>query len=103
MGTSKSGQLAGKTVNVKWYLRQESVLDMTTSPTLDYYLVMTGPWLSATLNKTTRPWVINFVYLFDAHHLLEEKQRQGVKIGIATGVRKDEWKGAEIYPCQACE
>jgi hypothetical protein len=45
----KSSQLEGKTVNVKWCLRQEGVL-MTTSPTLDYYLVIAGPWLSATLD-----------------------------------------------------
>ena len=88
---------------MKWYLRQEGVLDMTTSPTLDYYLVMTGPWLTAAIDTRTRPWVINYVYLFDAHKLLEVKQSQGVKIGIATGIRKDEWNAAEIYPSQTPE
>jgi hypothetical protein len=102
-GHFQSGQLAGKTVNVKWYLRQEGVLDMTTSPTLDYYLVMTGPWHSAAIDTRTRPWVIDYVYLFDAHKLLDVKQGQGVKIGIATSLRKDEWNAAEIYPSQTSE
>jgi hypothetical protein len=47
--------------------------------------------------------VIDYVYLFDAHKLLDVNRGEGVKIGIATGVRKDEWNAAEIYPSQTCE
>jgi hypothetical protein len=42
-GRFRSGPLREQTVNVKWYLKREGILDMTTSETLDYYLVMTGP------------------------------------------------------------
>ena len=75
---------------------------MTVSPTLDYYLVMTGPWLSSALGRNTSLWVIDYVYLFHAQQLLAEKQRHGVKIGFATSVQKEEWKAAEIYPTQVC-
>jgi hypothetical protein len=43
--------LAGKTVNVKWYLKQEWVLDITISDVLDYYLVMTGWPVTAASKK----------------------------------------------------
>jgi hypothetical protein len=37
-GRFRSGVLAGKSVNVKWYLKREGILDMTEAPELDYYL-----------------------------------------------------------------
>jgi hypothetical protein len=57
-----------KSVNVKWYLKQEDILDMVVSPALDYYLVMTGPQPTVE-NSGTRPWQISWVYLFDARAL----------------------------------
>jgi len=48
----------------------------------------------------TRPWVISYVYLFDAARLIGELEQQGVKIGIATSVRSYLWEMAEIYPVQ---
>lgn len=96
-GKFRSGPFAGKTVNVKWYLKQESVLDMTGSPTLDYYLVLTGPPPRPD-EKRLLPWVIDSVYLFDAHHLLDELLNGGVKVGLAASVRKDQWQKAKIYP-----
>jgi hypothetical protein len=94
-GRFRSGPFAGKTVNVKWYLKQDSVLDMTTSPPLDSYLVMTGPLPDG---KGIRPWVIESVYLFDAHQLLDEVVTRGVKVGLATSVRHHQWQEARIYP-----
>jgi hypothetical protein len=94
-GRFRSGPFAGKTVNVKWYLKQEGVLDMTTSPTLDYYLVMTGPLPDG---NGIRPWVIESVYLFDAHQLLDEVVTRGVKVGLATSVRRYQWQEARICP-----
>ena len=44
--------------------------------------------------------MIDYVYLFDAHKLLDVNRSQGVKIGIATGIRKDESNAAEIYPAK---
>ncbi len=35
-GRFRSGPLAGKTVNVKWYAKQEGVLSMTAQASLDY-------------------------------------------------------------------
>ena len=45
-----------------------------------------------------RPWVILYVYLFNAKKLIEELKRAGVKMGVATSVRKKLWDEAEIYP-----
>jgi hypothetical protein len=92
------GALAGKTVNVKWYLKREGVVDMTDSPTLDYYLVLTGPKARANDVRTVRPWCIEAVYLFDAQRLLAEQRARGVKTGIASGVMEAQWRAAQIYP-----
>ncbi|MBB5786375.1 hypothetical protein [Jiangella mangrovi] len=98
-GRFRSGPLAGRSVNVKWYLKREGILDMTTSEVLDYYLVMTGPSASAASSRGgVRPWCIHNVYLFDARELLEVQRARGVKIGIASSVPKALWAAAEIFP-----
>jgi hypothetical protein len=97
-GRFRSGCLQGKTVNIKWYLKREGLLDLTESPILDYYLVMTGPSSAAVSSKgTVRPWCIEAVYLFDAHQLHAEQHARGVKLGIASSVRQQQWAAAEIY------
>jgi hypothetical protein len=96
-GRFESGPLANKTVNDKWYLKQEGLLDMTVSLTPDYYLVMTGP-RAAAKNSGRRPWRIDTVYLFDARVLAAELQLHGVRIGVATSVRQAAWAAAEIHP-----
>jgi hypothetical protein len=45
-----------------------------------------------------RPFCIQSVFLFDAHRLHVELQDRGVKIGIATSVRKAQWETAEVFP-----
>lgn len=102
-GRFRSGPLAGRSVNVKWYLKRENLLDMTEDPTLDYYLVLSGPKVSARDDRTLRPWRIDAVYLFDAQALLAEQRARGVKTGIAAGVREAQWRAAEIYPTQTCQ
>jgi hypothetical protein len=97
-GRFRTGPLTGRTVNVKWYLKHQSLLDMTVDPVLDYYLVLTGPKVTARDDRTLRPWVITAVYLFDAHQLLAEQRDRGVKVGVASGVRKAQWEAAELYP-----
>jgi hypothetical protein len=98
-GHFRRAPLEGKTVNVKWYLKREGLLDMTSAATLDYYLVMTGPAGTAGSSKrTTRPWLIESVYLFDANQLMSDLQASGIQIGVATSVRQSRWKAAEIYP-----
>jgi hypothetical protein len=101
-GRFRSGPLAGKTVNVKWYLKREGLLDMSLSKVLDYYLVLTGPRSAAASSKGgTRPWQIDAVYLFDSKRLLADLTRRGVRVGVATSVRNAQWEAAEIYPASA--
>jgi hypothetical protein len=89
----------GCTVNVKWYLKQEGLLDMSESSALDYYLVMTGLRSAALTSRGgTRPWRIDHVYLFHAPTLLAEQRARGVKTGVAASVLKAHWDAAGIYP-----
>lgn len=98
-GQFRTGPLQGKTVNVKWYLKREGILDMTTSEALDFYLVMTGPHGAAESSSgDVRPWCIHNVYLLDASVLLAEQRMRGVKIGVASSVPSALWAAAEIYP-----
>ena len=39
-GHFRSGLLEGRTVNIKWYLNREGLLDTSESDLLDYYLVL---------------------------------------------------------------
>ena len=41
-GHFRSGALRGRTVNIKWYLKREGVLDTTELAALDYYLSLPG-------------------------------------------------------------
>lgn len=98
-GRFGAGPLQGRTVNVKWYLKREGLVDITDSPVLDYYLVLTGPASAAmSSRRTVRPWCVGSVYLFDAQQLVEEQRSRGVKIGIASSIRAAQWVAAEIYP-----
>ena len=98
-GRFRSGPLAGRTVNVKWYLQREGLLDMTVSEVLDEYLVMTGPiGAAASSHGRTRPWRIDAVYVFDARALREDLLGRGGLVGTASSVRNQLWTEAEIYP-----
>lgn len=100
-GRFASGPLEGKSVNIKWYGKLESMLDISTSDQPDYYLVMTGPKVYPGSSKgRVRPWVIDNVFLFDAKKLIREQKSRGVNIGIASSVRKQQWLEAQIYPNQ---
>jgi hypothetical protein len=55
-GRFPQGRLAGRSENIKWYLRREGLLDVTECRELDYYLVMAGPAAGATSSRgATRP------------------------------------------------
>lgn len=100
-GRFRDGALAGKTVNIKWYAKQDGLLDITPAALPDYYLLLAGP-RSAPMGSRggTRPLSIDLVYLFDARVLIDELMSHGVKIGIATSVRTRYWEAAEIFPRQ---
>jgi hypothetical protein len=100
-GYFKAGLLAGASVNIKWYAKGESLLDITPAALPDYYLVLTGPRATVMTSRGfTRPWLIHAVYLFRADLLVQKLQAAGVQVGIATSVRRIQWAGAEIFPIQ---
>lgn len=98
-GRFRSGPLRDRTVNVKWYLKREGLLDMTESAALDYYLVLTGPsGLAASSFGGTRPWCIEEVFLFDARQLRDEQISRGVRRGTASSITSQQWTAAQIHP-----
>ena len=100
-GRFTEGTLKGKTVNIKLYGKKENLLDISMKKLADYYLVLTGPDGAVESSKgKTRPLVISQVFLFNMWKLIPELKERGVKIGIATSVRKQSWESAMIYPVQ---
>ncbi len=95
-GCFAGGRLSGATVNIKYYPKNEGVLDIAIDGAPEYYLVLTGPRSAAVSSRgKTRPWVIEAVYLFETASLIRGLTS---KIGIATSVRREFWDAAEIYP-----
>jgi hypothetical protein len=100
-GHFASGALVGRTVNVKWYGKWECLLDITPALLPDYYLALTGPKSAAMSSRgSTRPHIIEYVFLFEAAALHTSLLAGKVKIGMATSVRLHLWQEAEIYPTQ---
>lgn len=98
-GRFRSGPLVSETVNVKWYLKLEGLLDIAKSTAPDYYLVLAGPRTPAVSSRGThRPWTINAVYLVDTVSLMSELHTRGVAVGVATSIRRHVWQASEIYP-----
>jgi hypothetical protein len=98
-GYFRSGPLQRRSVNVKWYLQREGILDLTSPAMPDDYLVMTGPASAAmSSHGGTRPWRIYSVYLFAATELRDDLLARGRKVGTASSVRTELWAHAEIYP-----
>jgi hypothetical protein len=95
-GVFRDPPLAGKTVNVKTYSRNEWILDFT-SHHCDYYLVMTGPPGPA----RDRAWAVEAVYLFDTPDLLAKLRSRRIKIGAATSVLLEDWEDARIFPARS--
>jgi hypothetical protein len=103
-GLFVDGPLAGKSVQVKLYGKDEGLLDLPRegAASADYTLVLAGPRSAAPSSKgSTRPLVITTVYLFQTAGLVTELRTIGVKIGIATSIRRHLWDAAEIYPKRA--
>ncbi|MGR7023287.1 hypothetical protein [Geodermatophilus sp. URMC 62] len=103
-GRFQSGPLQGRTVNVKWHLQRDGMLDINVSDALDDYLVMTGPAGAAVSSYgQTRPWRVDHVYLFDADAVRADLLERGIQIGAAASVRAQLWGAAGIYPNGANE
>lgn len=101
MGASRRDRLRGRTVNVKWYAKRESILDIEPRSLPDFYLVLTGPYEPAGSSRvTSRPWLITSAFLFDAPRLVDELAKTGVKVGIAASVKQQLWDAAELWPNQ---
>lgn len=97
-GRFNRGSFAGRTVNIKFYGALEYILDIGQHRP-DYYLVMTGPATGvATSRGGRRPLAIDQVFLFDADRLVSALEERGIRIGVATSVRKEFWKAARIFP-----
>ena len=93
------GGLAGRSVNIKKYGLDQGMLDIRPDAVPDHYLVLTGPRSGlASSRGTTQPWVIASVFLFDGPALVKELKERGLKVGVATSVRRKLWNEAEIYP-----
>ncbi|MFC1905650.1 hypothetical protein ACFLXL_02440 [Chloroflexota bacterium] len=100
-GHFNSGSLLGKTVNIKWYAKMERMLDISKGTSPDFYLVMTGPIASAASSRGgTRPWLINYVFLFNSAELKAKLKIRNIGVGVATSVIKQLWNEAEVYPAQ---
>jgi len=94
-----TGLLAGKSVNVKWYPKQDGLLAIKPDSIPDYFLILSGPITPAASSRgTTRPWVIDHVYLFNAIDLIARLRQRGIKFSEATSIIKSLWEAAEIYP-----
>jgi len=100
-GTFRHGPLAGHSVNIKWSLKHDGLLNLSPESPPDYYLVMTGPKTGAVSSRgTSRALCIEYVFLFRASELYKTLRERGVKIGTAASVVNRLWDKAEVYPSQ---
>ena len=101
-GRFSDAPLKGCTVNIKWYAMREGLLAINPGALPDYYLVLTGPQSAAIRSRgRVRPWIIEAVFLFDAHNLVPQLEALRLRIGIASSVRQQFWEQAEIHPNQS--
>lgn len=95
-GVFRSGPLAGKTVNVKIYGDAFTGIDISPH-SCDFYLVLSGPPRPPGAVRHHQ-WRISAAYLFDARVLLDTLTSRGVKIGVATSLRRADVEAAQVFP-----
>lgn len=99
-GVFADGPLAGAGVNIRWYSRHESRLDLAPGYP-DYYLVLAGPKPTPEdEHALTRAWLVEAVYLFSSARLLD--QLKDSPLEIVTLLPPQLWQAAELYPAQRC-
>lgn len=91
-----TGPLRGKTVDVQWHPKRDGQINIRQDALPDYYLILTGP--ENITPPYANPWLIESIYLFQAHDLLMALRERGVQIGSGTSVTGPLWERAEIYP-----
>ncbi len=95
------GPLAGRYVDIQWYIKRDGELNIKPDTLPDYYLILAGPKSGVvSIRSLANPWTIESVFLFGAHKLVEVLHERNVKIGAATSVIGVLWDRAEIYPRQ---
>ncbi len=100
-GFFRSGPLAKRSVNIKFYPKNDGLVSISPNSLPDLFLVLAGPRTAAGSSRgQIRPHVIESVFVFDAHALVAELKSSNVKLGEATSVRQQLWEQAEIYPVQ---
>ena len=78
------GPLAGKSVNVKEYSKNDHLSDIKRDAVPGVYLVLTGPKAPATSSRgATHPWTIAEIFLFDGPALGRELQSVEGKLSEA--------------------
>ena len=78
------GPLAGKSVNVKKYSKNDHLLGIKRDAVPEVYLVLTGPKAPATSSRgATHPWTIAEIFLFDGPALGRELQSVEGKLSEA--------------------
>jgi hypothetical protein len=98
-GVFVEGPLSGRTVNVKWSSKQDNLLNLNPASPPDYYLVLKGPKAPPQSSRgRTHPWLISFVYLFEANLIHSNLASRGVAVGVASSVVADLWQRAQVYP-----
>ena len=98
-GYFTSGNLEGKSVNIKFKSKDDGLLDIGRQSPPDFYLVFTGKRAPAESSRgTTQPWEIASVFLFNYAELVSDLKNRGVKIGNATSICRRYWNDAKIYP-----
>jgi hypothetical protein len=95
-GRFTHGPLTGRTVDVQWRLKDDRQLSVRPDFIPDYYLVFTGP--ASTPTDHSNPWLIESVFLFEGHSLLNALIERKVQLGSSASVTGPLWERAEIYP-----
>ena len=98
-GEFTSGPLAGRSVSVRNYSTDQGVLDIRLDALPDFFLVLTGrgrprrhPAAPPSRGPSNRPTCSR------RPRSSSSSVARGVKIGVATSVRRHIWDDAEIYP-----